>query len=192
MKTYTEHIFEELVDNSTEEKIRRYLERKRREREEFETNRPHPKTRKELQDLIVDAIKEKGSDVDLNYIDVSGIDNMGYLFSMYYKEKVGDSLSQNSMLLKNFRGDISEWDVSSVKTMEAMFYEAEYFNGDISEWDVSSVKTMDEMFWGAQNFDQDLSNWKVDKAEYSRYTFKNCPIQDCHEPHFNKDHFLLC
>ena len=74
IKTYTERIFEEFVqnDNSPEAKLRRYLENKRRKREEFEMNRPRPKSREELQDMIISTIKEKGPEVDLNYIDVSG------------------------------------------------------------------------------------------------------------------------
>jgi surface protein len=37
-----------------------------------------------------------------------------------------------------FNGDISEWNVSSVSSMNYMFGSYRAFNGDISEWDVSS------------------------------------------------------
>jgi surface protein len=40
-----------------------------------------------------------------------------------------------------FKGDISDWDVSNVEFMSYMFSNSE-FNGDISGWDVSNVKFM--------------------------------------------------
>ena len=38
-----------------------------------------------------------------------------------------------------FNADISQWDVSSVTSMQSMFSQASKFNADISRWDVSSV-----------------------------------------------------
>ena len=163
MKTYTEHIFEELVqDNSTEAKLRRYLERRRREHEEFENNRPHPKSREELQDMIVNAIKENGPEVDLNYIDVSKINDMSHLFFEYHNE---EGLTENTKILQSFNGDISEWDVSNVTNMHGMFADVANFNGDISEWDVSSVTDMAQMFWGAKNFNCNISSWDTSSVE---------------------------
>ena len=42
----------------------------------------------------------------------------------------------------SFNGDISNFDVSKVNDMRAMFARSALFNGDISEWDVSSVQDM--------------------------------------------------
>ena len=41
----------------------------------------------------------------------------------------------------SFNGDLSGWDVSSVRDMSAMFYQSQ-FNGDLSGWDVSGVRNM--------------------------------------------------
>ena len=41
--------------------------------------------------------------------------------------------------------DISEWDVSKVRSMQAMF-NGSVFNGDVSKWDVSNVENMTDMF----------------------------------------------
>ena len=47
-----------------------------------------------------------------------------------------------------FNTDISDWDTSSVNTMEGMF-ESTPFNQDISGWDTSSVTSMNRMFLSA-------------------------------------------
>ena len=45
-----------------------------------------------------------------------------------------------------FNGDISVWNVSSVRDMSSMYYRASGFNADLSTWDVSRVTDMDYMF----------------------------------------------
>merc|ERR1712238_168779 len=60
-----------------------------------------------------------------------------------------------------FNGDVSDWDVSSVKDMTGMFVETRNFNGDVSDWDVSSVKYMSGMFYGVTEFNSDVSDWDV-------------------------------
>ncbi|MBC6427462.1 MAG: BspA family leucine-rich repeat surface protein [Ekhidna sp.] len=59
----------------------------------------------------------------------------------------------------SFNGDLSNWDVSNVTNMRTMFHSSD-FNGSISDWNVSSVTTMSQMFDGAA-FNQDLSKWDV-------------------------------
>ena len=90
-----------------------------------------PKTKKELQDIILKRIKDEGNEVDLNDIDVSNITDMSYLFSYI-----------------NFNGDISHWDVSNVTNMHGMFCGCNKFNKDISKWNVSNVTNMSNMFAG--------------------------------------------
>ena len=106
----------------------------------------HPKTTKELKDLIEKLIEERGIGADLNDVDVSQIKDMRKLF---YGSK--------------FSGDISNWDVSKVENMGGMF-EGSKFNGDISKWDVSGVKNMRSMFYNSQ-FNGDISKWNVRKVE---------------------------
>ena len=119
MKSLTQHITEKLVLKSNS-KIRK----------EREYNY-HPKTRKELMDLIENRIYEYGNDVDLNDIDVSKITDMSYIFGNHFHD---------------FEGDISEWDVSNTESMRGMFDGCKKFNCDISGWDVSNVKDMSYLF----------------------------------------------
>ncbi len=58
-------------------------------------------------------------------------------------------------------GEMSEWNVSEVLYMEAMFYGATSFNQDISTWNVSNVIYMWDMFYGATSFNRDISAWDV-------------------------------
>ena len=66
----------------------------------------HPKTKKELQDLLKKLIKERGNEGDFNDIDTSEITDMSNLF---------DGLDK-------FNGDISNWDVSNVKYNSNILY----------------------------------------------------------------------
>jgi surface protein len=91
---------------------------------------------------------------DLNYLDVSGVTDMRNLF--YHRN--------------DFKGNISEWDVSNVKNMEGMFADSD-FNGDISKWNVSNVKYMSYMFLNSK-FNGDISKWDVSKVEDMRWMFE--------------------
>ncbi|CAL6424935.1 unnamed protein product [Bathycoccus prasinos] len=64
-----------------------------------------------------------------------------------------------------FRGDLSKWDTSRVKSMESMFYDAASFLGDgISNWDVSHVTNMDSMFYKSLAFNQPIGSWNTSKV----------------------------
>ena len=65
----------------------------------------HPKTKRELQDLIKQLIEERGNEGDFNDIDISEITDMTDLFYDINK----------------FNGDISNWNVSNVKYNQGIF-----------------------------------------------------------------------
>jgi hypothetical protein len=77
-------------------------------------------SKEELKELIEVLMKYQGVDIDLNFIDVSQITDMSYLF-----------------FGSNFNGDISRWDVSKVENMERMFTFSK-FKGDISGWNIKA------------------------------------------------------
>jgi hypothetical protein len=75
-----------------------------------------------------------------------------------------------------FDGDLSRWNVSNVFDMGGMFYEAKYTgkNGSIGNWDISNVETMESMFKGSK-FNGDISSWNID-GNFCDYHFM---IADC-------------
>ena len=115
----------------------------------------------ELKDLIKYVIKEFGIDCNLNWIDVSNITDMAFLF------KIG------------FNGDISKWNVSNVTSMKGMFIHSE-FNGDISNWNINKVNNMAYMFSGSK-FNRDISNWNAEHA-YTYNMFDDCHIKAEYKP----------
>ena len=99
----------------------------------------------ELIEVINKRIEEQGLECDLNDIDVSRVKDMSGLFS--------------ADVLKDFNGDISQWDTSNVFNMRSMF-EFSAFTGDISKWNVSRVGDMSYMF-SESKFNGDISRWGV-------------------------------
>lgn len=118
-----------------------------------------PTTKEELINLIYHKINEKGLNCNLNFIDVSNVEDMSWLFER-----------------SKFNGNISKWDVSKVKNMEGMFANSN-FNQDISMWDVSKVENMREMFYKSK-FNQDISKWDVSNVKDMDYMFENCPLEE--------------
>ena len=158
MKTLNQYIEEKLVLNSNS-KIRKQQEYKFR-----------PESNRELRELVIRLIKERGDDADLNDIDTCEITDMSNLFQF-----------------SKFNGDISGWDVSNVENMDGMFYDSKFTgkNGDISKWDVSKVTNMFNMF-NFSKFNSDISKWDVSNVEDMRNVFLNCPIKEEYKPKFKK------
>ena len=146
----------------------------------------------ELKKLIECCIKTLGNKCNLNWIDVSNINNMEGIF---YNSTFNGNISKwdvsnvtvmyNMFCLANFNGNISKWDVSNVTDMSYMFQQSK-FNQNISKWDVSNVTIMDGMFMMAGKFNQDISKWNIAKAPYSKNIFSCCPIKEEYKPRFKK------
>ena len=65
---------------------------------------------------------------------------------------------------KNFKSDLSRWDVSRVTNMQCMFDGCESFNSDLADWNVSNVDDMINMFDKCDSFNYDLSSWDISKT----------------------------
>jgi hypothetical protein len=61
-----------------------------------------------------------------------------------------------------------------------MFYLSP-FNQEISNWDVSHVENMNAMFTSS-HFNQDISNWYINKNCTVEEMFLKCPIEDKYKP----------
>ncbi len=136
----------------------------------------NPTTKQELIDEIKKLVDTDGdgnadnNSADLNGISTSAITDMSELFT--------------DPLLRSFDGDISEWDVSNVTTMRAMF-KGSTFNKDISVWDVSKVTDMTEMFYGANNFNKDIEAWNVASSVIKKDMFKLSAVPFSDYPSWN-------
>ena len=71
----------------------------------------------------------------------------------------------------SFDRDISDWNVSNVKSMYAMFSGAIAFNQDISGWNVSMVSDMGGMFLNALSFNQNIGGWNVSMVNNMSFMF---------------------
>ena len=116
---------------------------------------------------------------DINDWDVSQVIDMTYTFNnaRQFNQPLGrwDTSKVNTMKgmfngavnfgPKNADSGINNWNVSNVKDMSEMFYNASVFNNPLNDWNVSSVKDMSEMFYEATLFNSPLDNWNVSSVE---------------------------
>jgi surface protein len=65
---------------------------------------------------------------------------------------------------KSFNSDLSSWDTSSITTLRYAFAGAISFNRNISSWNTSNVNTIYNTFNGATSFNQDINNWDTSKV----------------------------
>ncbi len=74
-----------------------------------------------------------------------------------------------------FTGDVSKWDMSHVKEMNAMFSDCRDFTSDLSKWNLDhEIDNMCSMLNGCIKFQSDLSGWKVGKVKHMSYLFNGC------------------
>ena len=133
-----------------------------------------------LRKIIENRYKKLGAGTKQNPIDFNDID----VSNLHYFQNNEDKGIFEYMRFKYI--DISDWDVSNVKSMRGMFFMCKELEsiGDISKWDVSNVTNMSFMFNGCTSFNQDLSGWDVSKVIYTIGAFTNCPIQEEYKPKF--------
>ena len=127
-----------------------------------------PKDKNELINIIVEKITkaheedENIMDFDLNDIDTSKIDDMYKLFPSI-KQKVS---------FKNV--NVSDWNVSNVKSFNNCFCGMYNFNCDLSDWNISSGEDFESMFEGCYSFNSDLKNWNFENAKFLKFMFLYC------------------
>ena len=160
----------------------------------------------ELRKIIDNRYKKLGpgtkqNPIDFNDIDVSKIDSFyssnidkGIFSHTDFKyidisewdvSKVKSTCSMFYLCEKlESVGDISKWDVSKLTSRSFMFCDCCSFNQNISGWDVSSVTDMTCMFDRCKSFNQDISNWNVSNVRYKNFMFNYCPIKDEYKPKF--------
>ena len=141
----------------------------------------------------------KQDPIDFNDIDVSNMDsfcsnNTGIFEKTKFKYiDISDWNVSNVKSTRNMFygceelesvGDISEWNVSNVTDMSWMFYNCKSFNQDISNWNVSKVNNMSYMFTWCQSFNKDISNWDVSNVRNNDDIFYGCSIKDEYKPKF--------
>ena len=121
-----------------------------------------PKDKRDLERIIQVSLNELGDEADLNFIDVSSMDSLSYLF-------------RNT----GFNGDVSKWDTSKVTNMRELFNGSQ-FNGDLSKWDTSKVTDMHSMFQHTP-YNKSLDNFNTSKVtdmgEMFSYSKFNQPLK---------------
>ena len=138
----------------------------------------HPRTKTELLSIIemkldqeMSKLKRKGIktlEPYLSDIDVSRITDMSYLFS-------SATSSYSKYKSARFKFDLSQWDVSHVTDMHAMFLHIGYLISlNVSGWNTVNVTNMNEMFAYTGIKELDLSGWDTSNVNDMSLMFTNC------------------
>ena len=129
--------------------LNQYIKEKLIINKDYRDNTIVVKSFDELRKIIEDRYEKLGpgteqNPIDFNDIDVSNIisfcnDNDKGIFENTYFKYI----------------DISNWDVSNIKSMRHMFYECDELKsvGDLSDWDVSEVTNMSSMFLACEQLE---------------------------------------
>ena len=72
-------------------------------------------------------------------------------------------------------GEIGDWNVSAVTSMERLFAGQQDFNEDISRWDTANVTTMHRTFCYASSFNQPVEGWNTANVTNMLSMFQNTP-----------------
>jgi surface protein len=77
-----------------------------------------------------------------------------------------------------YKGPVSNWDVSNIERMIGMFSGCSSFNQPLDKWDVSKLRYMSDMFVGCTSFNQPLDNWNVSNVRNMTGMFGGCSSFD--------------
>lgn len=145
--------------------------------------RLRPTSNAELRSLIEQELERQCPDADLNFIDVSFVKDMSYLFEgldiRNIKIDQWDTSNAEDMSgmfegCDEFVGTgLENWDVGNVYNMSHMFEDATLFIGTgIGRWDTHNVVYMYRMFQGAKAFTGDgIEKWDVRGVVDMRWMF---------------------
>ena len=113
---------------------------------------------KTIKEIVLTEIKRLGKDCDLNHIDVREVTDFSKVF-----------------YLKDFRGDVSLWNVSNGTDFTLCFAGNSSFDCDLSAWNVKNSESFGRMFALDHKFRGiGLENWIVNSCLYFGQMFINC------------------
>ena len=165
--------------------LNQYIKEKLIINKDYRDNKIIVKSFAKLRKIIEDRYDKLGEGTEQNPIDFNDIDvsNISSFCNDKSKVMFGRGLFEDTYFKYI---DISDWNVSNVKSTRNMFYMCEELEsfGDISKWDVSNVTDMSWMFYNCKSFNQDISDWDVSNVRQHTYMFDKCPIKNEYKPKF--------
>lgn len=89
------------------------------------------------------------------------------------KWNVGSAVSMRDMFKgSDFKGDLTQWDVSKVRDFSGMFENVKGLSCDLSTWNTKNMTRIDRMFKGT-GFSGDLGNWNTSNLVSANSAFES-------------------
>lgn len=126
--------------------------------------------------------------VDMSTWDTSGVIDMSYMFNYCTSLTSVDmsSLDLSAVMDMSFMfnycisltsvGDTSEWDMSNVRSIKALFQNCPLLTGlNVTNWNTSNIINMGFAFWGNTGLTSlDVSNWDTAQCQNFDHLFAHC------------------
>ena len=147
MKSLNQYIIEKILINKSSKFINKKIK---------------VESKEQLQSIIKERYNNYNSFIDLTDIDISELDDLSGVFARLNKVEVID---------------ISGWDTSNVRDMDAMFSQCKNLKNiiGIENLDVSNLKNANFMFNSCESLvELDLTNWNPISLENMSNMFYNC------------------
>lgn len=128
-----------------------------------------PKTRDDLNRIIIKRLHDNGERPFLLDIDTSNIDDFSNLFSAYHYLR---SNGIHSSVIRYI--DISTWNTSNVKNMSNMFEGCARLKDIKLSFDTSNVENMSGMFYGCKSLEYLNLPFNTSKLKNVNHMFSGC------------------
>ena len=126
--------------------------------------RYHVKSKKQLLNIIDSLSQISPNDIDLNWIDISGLTDLTRVFSK----------------IKNLNIDCSEWDTRHVEKFNYIFSFSSNTTVKANNWQFDSAKEFDGMFYMCKtiNVEIDAEQWNSENVKSMTNMFAYCSNQN--------------
>lgn len=133
------------------------------------------KNKNELMEIMGIAMFLNGYEHDLDFIDVSNVEDFSHLFSDVYRFKLNSRTEEIRINFRLFNGSIKTWDVRKGKNFTSMFFMSN-FNKHELNFNFEKAECAKRMFYGSK-FNKAFQALNINRLKNIEYMFMSSNIE---------------